>query len=184
MSFAQSSATVIIVYCPSQHRLRWLGIAGSSAGPGQRLAACAAPLPSTQWKGPRVWSQQQQRGRGNPGSACKYNCRGCRLWWGAEPKRNREPRLSWQRELARARGCLLVHRWWCLAALRLPQLWGHSRRSRRLVSLPKGEMCVGCFTVPGLSSMWQQGPGLCSARGGVSPPYSLRLLQAVLALPF
>lgn len=80
-----------------------LGIAGEQCGAEAGVAAHAALLPFKQWKGLCVWSQQQC-GWGNLGSAWKYNCRGCRLWWGAEPKRNREPRLSWLPAAGAGRG--------------------------------------------------------------------------------
>ena len=142
MSFAQSSATVILVYCPP---LRSIFSVGNCRGAVQGWG-----------RGSCVWSQQQ-RGWGNLGSAWKYNCRGCRLWWGAEPKHNREPCPSWLPVVGAGEGTgtPLVHCWQCLAALRLPQRWGHGRSCClwELVSLPKGEMCVGCFTSSGLSLM-------------------------------
>lgn len=53
---------------------------------------------------------------------------------------------SWQRQLVGPRVALWCRQ--CLAAL-----WGCgcTHCSWGLVSLPKGEICVGCFTCPGLS---------------------------------
>lgn len=126
MSFAQSSATVILVYCPPNGSIISIwNCRGAVQGRGRGLC---------------IWSQQQ-RGWGNPGSTWKYNCRGCRLWQGAEPKCNRVPCPSWLPVAGAGEGMgrPLVHHWECLAAFWLLQHWrhGHSHHSWGLVCPPK-----------------------------------------------
>lgn len=161
-----------------------LGIPREQCGAGVGSPHCSAPLQAVEGtvcpEPAAVWLGKPGLGSTTAGDvAC-----GRELSQSVTESPIRPGSRRW--ELARAPGRLLVHCWQRLAALWLPQRWGHgcSHCSRGLVS-PKRRNVCWLLHQPWAEwpCLWQQGPGLCSAWGGVSPPYSLHPRQAVLALP-
>lgn len=91
MSFAQSSATVMLVCClPLRSIIRVGNSKGAVLGRGWQPTLLRSPPSSGRDRVSGASSSVAGETR-----AWKYNCRGYCLWQGAEPKCNREPHPSW-----------------------------------------------------------------------------------------